>query len=473
MADFRKRRPSPRTAAPLAVTLLAAGLLGGCVSTSLERAMTMTGAPAEPAGFEVAQREPLNARAHLVTGLGLMGRAGRTRADVEIARSAFATAGRLAPDLWEPMAALAAAHYRLGEYREALAALSEAVERRGSLGDLALPYALLAYRAQEPELARLAFAAAGPEAAMAPEAAFLRRAFEGGGAWRPAPAQPSRPAAPVPDAERNILIEAFLIRDSRSANLNQGLNLLDSLALQFEGTLVNYSYGGDSSGTSGSVAITLPAVTYSLNLASRDLSRVSLEASPVVLARQGKTSKFLEGGSVLIVPLADDSDPVERDVGIVLEVTPERIGAEEVDLAVTLELSNITGQSVNSAGRGASLLQTDKSRVEVSARVPFGKAVLVGSTGSLTRRESRSGSLVSGEAPGLSVRGGGASRREVLALVSVRRAEDEVAPPLDAAALARRLFGVELPAAGAYGARPSDTPDPRIEGLVQRARASA
>src|SRR3546814_14369601 len=75
-------------------------------------------------------------------------RSARTRADIELAKSGFQTAARLAPDLWEPMVGLAAAHYRLGEYRDALAALSEAVDRRGAAGALAMPYALVAYRAQ-------------------------------------------------------------------------------------------------------------------------------------------------------------------------------------------------------------------------------------------------------------------------------------------------------------------------------------
>src|SRR3546814_8574631 len=81
------------------------------------------------------------------------------------------------------MVGLAAAHYRLGEYRDALAALSEAVDRRGALGDLAMPYALVAYRAQQPELSRLAFAAATGQAGEG--AQFLDPAFAGRDAWHP------------------------------------------------------------------------------------------------------------------------------------------------------------------------------------------------------------------------------------------------------------------------------------------------
>jgi len=447
--------------------LLTGALAGGCAPASFKRAVELTGTPAVPAGFETARREPLNARAHIETGLDLLAREGRTSADIALAKSGFQTAARLAPDLWEPLLGLAAAHYRLGEHREALAAFSAALERKGSLGDFALPYALVAYRAHEPELARLAFATVS--GASGAQVAFLREAFARDDVWRPSPAPATTPPETSAE-ERNILIEAFLIRDSRTAVLNEGINLLDSLALQFGGTLVNYTYDGEGDDFSGDVSVTLPGITYSLNLATRDLSRVSLEASPVVLARQGKTSKFLEGGSVLIVPLADDSDPVERDVGILVEVTPERIGADDVDLNVVLELSNISGQSLSEAGRGASLLQTDKTRVEVTVRVPFRKAVLVGSTGSLSRRETGNRSLVAVPVPGLSANGAGATRRDVLALISVRRAEDEAPPPLDTAALAQRLFGTALPALRTYGERPSDTPDPGLETLLARRR---
>ncbi len=469
---FQRKCLQPERGASLrrarAVLLLLPGmLLAGCTSASMESSLELTGLPGEAGGFEAVRREPLNARAHIETGLRLLSRPGRTSADTALAKSGFQTASRLAPDLWEPLVGLAAAHYRLGEYGQALAAFSAAVERRGALGDLAMPYALVAYRAQEPELARLAFASASGQTGQ--EAAFLGRAFSGGGSWRPQKTSLKR-TLPPPDQERNILIEAFLIRDTRNATLNEGINLLDSLSLQFGGTLVNYTYEKAGSDRKGDMSVTLPSITYSLNLATRDLSRVSIEASPVVMAREGKTSKFLEGGSVLIVPNGDGSS-IERDVGITVEVTPDRIGKDDTDLTVTMELSNITSQSLGAAATGANVLQTDKSRVETVARVPFGKAVLVGSAGSLTRRETASGSVTSTPAPGLSTKGAAASRRDVLVLVSVRR-DGDPARTEDGAAIARTLFKTALPAATLYGERPSDTPDPQLEALLARARQS-
>src|SRR3546814_15381841 len=75
--------------------------------------MELTGLPAVHEGFEAARREPLNARAHIQTSLDLLARGARTRADIELAKSGFQTAARLAPDLWEPMVGAADAHYRL------------------------------------------------------------------------------------------------------------------------------------------------------------------------------------------------------------------------------------------------------------------------------------------------------------------------------------------------------------------------
>lgn len=454
--------PRARVAAILGLS----GLLAGCASARLDHAMTLVGDPAGPQGFEAVRRDPLNARAHMWTAQGLLAQPGATSGDIELAKSGFRTAARLAPDLWEPLVGLAAAHYRLGEFDEALGDLATASDRRGKVGDLALPLALAAYRAQRPELARQAYAGAVSAGQGSP---FLDRAFSGESNWRPAPAAPPPPAAASSaDSDQNIVIEAYIIRDARTAALGSGISLLDSLSINFGGSLVNYSYGDSGSSTTGNVAVTLSGVTYSLNLATRDVGRVSLEASPLVLARLGKTSKFLEGGSVLIVPHGDDQDPIEREVGISINVTPDAIGRDHADLTVVLEYSKISAQSEASSGRGASLLNTEKTRIEVPVRVPYDKTVLIGSLGALTRSTEAKRSVVAVPLPGTSAKSALSTVRNVLALISVRRPDDAGAPVPDDAALALRLFGAPLLPAGVYGERPSDTPDPGLDALIAR-----
>lgn len=457
------------------LAMTAALTASGCAPLHMSDTMRAVGRPVEADGFTAARRNPLSASAHYATAMSFMMAQPSTRGDLEMALSGFQTAARLAPDLWEPLAGAAMASYQLGNFRDAMNLMAQAVDRRGTAGPLAVPLALLAYRAGEPELARAALAQADRAASSEIDRTgldFLDTAFVGT-SWRPVAPAPLEPAA-VPSAAKTdapasngqgVLIEAFLIRETRQSNGNRGLNLLDGLSVQFGGTLLNYNYdlSGSSANTrTGNLAITAPAINYSLNLASSSGSRVTLEASPLVLAREGRKSKFLEGQSVLIVPLSDDSQPIERDVGITLEVTPQRVGATDVDLDVVLEMSNITGQSVADAGRGASLLETDKTHVEVSARVPYGKAIVVGSADSLARRSDENRSVIPIALPGLSRRGRSAERRDVLVVLSVR-APDAIAPAVRSAnAWGQALFGIVLPPFTHYGRRPSETPAPAL-----------
>lgn len=461
--SFTNRRRRGVAVAALAVSVL----LAGCASTRLDRTLELVGDPTGAQAFEGARREPLNARAHLWTAMALLRRQNATPGDIRLAMSGFQTAGRLAPDLWEPMVGLAECRYRLGEYDKALAALTEAIDRRGEVGDLALPLALVAYRAHQPELARLAYARAGSPTTSGGE--FLARAYSGAVRWKPGPPEVAAAAKPASDDEQNILIEAYMIRDARSAQLYSGISLIDSLAINFGGSLVNYSYGDAGDASQGNVEVTLTGLSYSLNLATRDVGRISLEASPLVLARLGKPSKFVEGGSVLIVPHGDDSDPIERDVGVSITVTPDRVGPDDVDLTVALEFSKITAQSQSEAGRGASLLNTEKTVIEVVVRVPYDKAVLVGSVGELTRTTGGKRSVVAIPLPGNSSRQAATSVKNVLALISVRRPGADAPRPTDEAGLALRLFGVPIGGAGGvYGERPADTPDPGLAAVLAR-----
>jgi hypothetical protein len=457
---------------PLGLVILVALASSGCAPVHMQGAMKNVGRTAEADSFASVRNSPLSAAAHYATAMGFLNGPSVTRGDLEMALSGFQTAARLAPDLWEPLAGAALTSYQLGNVREAMNQMAQAVERRGEAGPMAVPLALLAYRAGEPEFARAALQSADRtgDVDMA-GLSFLDAAFAGTG-WRPvspSPASPSAAADAAADGGPGVVIEAYLIRETRTSSGNRGLNLLDGLSVQFGGTLLNYNYdlAGDSADTkSGNLTITAPAINYSLNLASASQSHVTLEASPVVLAREGRKSKFAEGGSVLIVPLSDRSQPIERDVGVTLEVTPQRIGATDVDLDVVLEMSNITGRSSVNVGRGASILETDKTHVEVSVKLPYGKAIVVGSGDSLNRRSTNDRSVTPIAIPGLSRRGLSVDRREVLVVLTVRAPNNESNAARSSAEWSQLLFGAALPPPKQYGRRPSEAPAPAFHMLL-------
>ncbi len=470
---------------PFSLVILMALASSGCAPVHMQGAMKNIGRSAEADSFASVRNSPLSAAAHYSTAMGFLNGPSVTRGDLEMALSGFQTAARLAPDLWEPLAGAALTSYQLGNVREAMNQMAQAIERRGEAGPMAVPMALLAYRAGEPEFARAALERADRTGDVDRIGLnFLDAAFAGTG-WRPASTPPSSssaliiqqadagtgsPAVTAAGGEGpGVVIEAYLIRETRGSSGNRGLNLLDGLSVQFGGTLLNYSYdlAADSTDTkSGNLTITAPAINYSLNLASNSQSHVTLEASPVVLAREGKKSKFGEGGSVLIVPLADESQPIERDVGVTLEVTPQRIGSTDVDLDVVLEMSNITGQSSVNVGRGASILETDKTHVEVSVKLPYGKAIVVGSGDSLNRRSTNSRSITPVAIPGLSRRGLSVDRREVLVVLTARAPNSDNRASRSASEWGQILFGATLSPSKQYGRRPSETPAPSFQMLL-------
>lgn len=470
---------------PLSLIISMAVLTAGCAPVHMKDAMKGIGRPVEADGFAAVRNNPVSAAAHYAAAMDFLRGPSVTRGDLEMALSGFQTAARLAPDLWEPLAGASVTFYQLGNIREATNLMAQAVERRGKPGPMAIPLALLAYRAGEPEFARVALAQVdrsvdGDKAGLR----FLDAAFDGA-SWRPVSSQrssvsltdflpiPSQTIGTTPDASivagEGVVIEAYVIRENRTSMGNRGLNLLDGLSVQFGGTLLNYNYdlaGVDTSTQTGNLTVTAPAINYSLNLASSNASRVTLEASPVVLAREGRKSKFSEGASVLIVPLSDRSQPIERNVGVTLEVTPQRIGSTDVDLDVVLEMSNITGQSAVNVGRGASILETDKTLVEVSVKLPYGKAIVVGSGDSLNRRNTSNRSVTPIALPGLSRRGMSVDRREVLVVLTVRPPNGQGVSTRSATEWSQILFGVGLPLSTQYGRRPSEAPAPNIDMLL-------
>lgn len=472
-------RIPPRT---LASALLAA-LLAGCASTPrVDRDLARIGFGATDASdaqgdalFRRIGAEPTNARLHFENGRYLLGR-GR-HGDIEIARVAFANAARLAPDWWAPRLGVAAAEYRLGRYDEALAAFGEAIERRGECGTLCYGFAFFAYRAGCFDLAATAFARARAEAAPATDADraaadFLAAAFaDGPGARDAAPLRALvRGAEPgAGDDAGNVSIDAYVIRQSRDSSSSAGINLLNALQLQFGATLWGAEYSREGDGpfereNSRSLEVSIPTVSYALNMASTSRNAFSLEASPSVVAVEGKTSRFFEGANVLIVPGGDRTEPLERDIGIDLRVTPNEVGDEAIDLNAVLELSNISASQI--VGVGATVVQTEKTSAEANAKIPYGRAIALGSGATMTVRDGEGGVTGLQRVPGAGRLFGSeqasAKRNDVLVLLTARKGiAGSQRVRVDEAALSQRLFG----AAPAPVARVSRLPSqaPRID----------
>lgn len=438
--------------------LLLCALLAGCASAPRSgRELARIGFAGDRTAelFARIGAEPTNARLHYDNGRYLLDR-GRP-SDLEVARVAFANAARLAPDWWQPQLALAITDYRLGRHQQALSGYVDAMAVRGGCDQLCYGLALVAWRAGEFGLASNALAEASRTGVPASDAARAAEAFVSAGladgpSARPAAEVRERlyPAPLATEADRdagNVSIDAYVIRQSRDSNSQAGINLLNALELQFGGTLINTYLRSDDDATHGtdrSVEISVPSVSYALKMASVARGSFSIEASPSVVAVPGSTSRFFEGSSVLIVPGGDRTEPLERDIGVDLKVTPGDIGDGYVDLTAVLELSNLTANSV--AGVNATVVQTEKTSAEATARIPFGRAIALGSGATMSVRDNDSGTPGLSRVPGVSKLFGteqsSARRSDVLVLITARRGvEPGAAVPPDGDALSQALFG--------------------------------
>ncbi len=459
-------------------TALALAVAGCASAPRADAQLSRLGFDAPVAGEEAMFRriaaEPTNARLHYQNGRYLL-RRGR-HGDLELARVAFANAARLAPDWWQPTVALAATEYRLGRYRRALAAYADAVALRGGCGQLCYGLALVAFRAGEFGLAATAIEEARRSGPAANPGDAMAEAFVSAGLVQEGPY--ARPAAPLrerllprPEADvqgGNVAIDAYVIRQSRDSSSQAGINLLGALELQFGGTLVNtYTRedGDATHDTERSIEVAIPSVSYALNMASASRGAFSIEASPSVVAVPGQTSRFFEGATVLIVPAGDETEPLERDVGVDLKVTPSEIGDDYVELSAVLELSNLAANTIG--GVNATVLQTEKTAAEATARIPFGRAIALGSGATMTVRDGNTGTPGLSEAPGTSwlfgSRQASARRSDVLVLLTAHRGDRDAPPAVDAAALSRRLFGRDPAEVAQVSRLPSQAPTIDVE----------
>ena len=161
------------------------------------------------------------------------------------------------------------------------------------------------------------------------------------------------------DIRKMLITDVVIINSIENASTSSGVNLLNGLTLQFGNTTnnldayfsgnINQSFqDNDADGfldPSGSQdrfvqALTIPAITYSLNIANANTTRNEILARPSLVAYEGKESEFFSGKKIQAgaVGSGEDSDiTIEDDIGITLKITPQVVTDDIVKLDVEAE----------------------------------------------------------------------------------------------------------------------------------------
>lgn len=330
------------------------------------------------AGYDLA----LKAEPGSFWAAALAGRAAFDRGRFSEATRRYAQAVMVRPDHPEAMLALAAAAYRSGDASLAAAAAARAA-------DLA---AEPSTRASALRLAALAEAGAGDAARSATALAALA-ALDPARAAEIAPRmqqlvqtaavdQPTAMAAPAAEPPPSqISVDVAIVLAQNTARERIGMNLLDGLRVQY-GTsrsdtrnILTGEIRTDNNQRVITETISIPQLTYNINLFNRGGQYYQVVARPSLTAYRGEISEFFVGRTLKVAVNGVNAAQLEQiDIGIELKVTPIEITPEGARVRIETGRSFLTADA---AGTFNEALTTFRQRVAATAEIRFGETLVL------------------------------------------------------------------------------------------------
>lgn len=240
----------------------------------------------------------------------------------------------------------------------------------------------------------------------------------------------------APPTERKMaVVDVVIVRRQESQGSSSGINLMDALTLQFGSSLINSerdkvydrlssSTISDAVATSQNVNLTIPSVTYSLNIANASGNNSSIEARQTLLSYDGVTSKVFSGGTLTYSSSGQmSSQSYTKEVGLSLAVTPKFVAEDLVRLTIATAMETFVNG--DAAGSFDESVQTQKSSSDITVDMSFGETVFV-SGGRFENFESLSSRTpIIGSLPLIgnlfSKKGSKYSKDDLLIILSMRR----------------------------------------------------
>lgn len=200
-----------------------------------------------------------------------------------------------------------------------------------------------------------------------------------------------------------VVLDVVLIATEDDVASTRGVNLLSGLQVRYGGDINKEKTRSEdrlfdvvdqySNLRTVTEAISIPQLTYSLNIANAFSSRNEILARPTLVASEGRESKFFSGRSIIAAAVANGngggSVDVESEVGVTLNITPSEIDSDRVRLFVEAERTFLRPPSNDIDFE----FRIDTSKVNVSAEVDlfFGETLVLGGLSERETERSRDG----------------------------------------------------------------------------------
>jgi len=197
-------------------------------------------------------------------------------------------------------------------------------------------------------------------------------------------------AATEIDANQMVIVDVVIIRTEETNTTSKGLNLLNSLTLEFGSSSSSPGFQLSDTGTKAvgiltrtiTKAITIPSITYSINIANAADTYNEILARPTLTAMNGQKSEFFSGVSIKASTLSSsaggsgDAISVEEDVGVKLGITPTMLDDGRVSILV--EASRTFLNTPNTAITGfTSTLETSSTTVTATVAMNFDDTLIL------------------------------------------------------------------------------------------------
>jgi Flp pilus assembly protein TadD len=220
---------------------------------------------------------------------------------------------------------------------------------------------------------------------------------------------------PVKDDYKMVIVDVVIIRTEEDISSSKGINLLNSLTLQFGSTNLSeagFSYQSSNAKTpSGTLsktitrALNIPSITYSLNIANSSSDRNEILARPTLVALAGEKSEFFSGLEIEAAAIGGNNSDgstvkVQKEIGVKLALQPEFLDDGRVKLNVVAERTFLTTPNTNSV---TFELRIDTSKTSVSANVAmnFGETLILSGLSEKETERARDGVPFLQDIPGL------------------------------------------------------------------------
>ena len=223
--------------------------------------------------------------------------------------------------------------------------------------------------------------------------------------------------ATSPFRGRMVMLDVVIIKMEDTISTNKGVNLLSSLNFQFGSSAsslpafnrsvagTGVTGGSASDTTSITRAISVPALTYSLNIANANSKINELLARPTIVAMDCTKSEFFSGTELNAAAVSGSalgmSQPiqVQKEIGVKLGVTPQFMNDSTVRLAIDVVRTFVTPASsdVNYTFK----LETSKINTQSNVQLKFGETLILGGLSEKEYSKTRDGVPFLESVPGL------------------------------------------------------------------------